>query len=340
MKKTAYIIGITLPSQGLITLYKYVVSHIMYAEEKGYIPIVDFKHYSNQYFKDGRIFKDNTWEYFFKQPTKYTLDDLDEFDEIIFSDNVEWADKKYNIIPPILTENIDLNENSFLKKYSEYFKFSDEMQTHLDKKFEEKIGNQEVLGILCRGTDYVNLKPVGHSVQPTAEQFIAKTKEVLEKYPNITKIYLATEDKEIYQKFQAEFSNMLISNDQYLFDKTESKALTDIKVEKPNHFYNLGKDYLTSLYILSKLKYFIAGRNNGSLGVFWLSSFFKNQEYFYIFNLGMYGRVHYSNIFEKIFSIKKEEFISRDSNRHYTKSRNKVFVTILGIKFSFEINKN
>ena len=28
------IIGITLPSQGLITLYKYVVSHILYAEEK------------------------------------------------------------------------------------------------------------------------------------------------------------------------------------------------------------------------------------------------------------------------------------------------------------------
>ena len=55
MKKIAYIIGISQPSQGLLTLYKHIASHILYAKKMGYIPIVDCKHYINQYFKDNIV---------------------------------------------------------------------------------------------------------------------------------------------------------------------------------------------------------------------------------------------------------------------------------------------
>ena len=51
---------------GLFAIYSQILWQIVYALDNGYIPVVDLKHYYNQYFKDNRTYKDNSWEYFFK----------------------------------------------------------------------------------------------------------------------------------------------------------------------------------------------------------------------------------------------------------------------------------
>lgn len=340
MKKIAYIIGISQPAQGLLTLYKHIASHIIYAKEKGYIPIVDCKHYINQYFKDKKTYIDNSWEYFFEQPDGYTLDDLKKFDEIILSQDIEWADSKYEIYPKMLCskETEDIQENKYALEYSKYLKFNQCLYNFLESNYKEKVENNVVLGVLCRGTDYVNIKPAAHSIQPSTEQTIQKTKEIIQKNSEINKIYLATEDESIYKKFKETFGSMLISNEQYMFSSTEQKALADVKVNRNNHFYNLGKEYLASLYILSKCPYFIGGRNNGSLGVYFLSSLFANQKYVYIFNLGLYGNITYSSFLEKIFSIKKEYTFPKTNSRDYSIKKCHTYITILGIKLRISRN--
>ena len=64
MNRKFYIIGVTYNVEGLFAIVNSIINHCIYAEKNNYIPIVDMQHYQNQYFKDNRVFKDNTWEYF------------------------------------------------------------------------------------------------------------------------------------------------------------------------------------------------------------------------------------------------------------------------------------
>ena len=235
MKKTAYIIGISQPAQGLLTLYKHIASHIIYAYEKGYIPIVDCKHYDNQYFKDNKTYKDNSWEYFFQQPDDYNLDSLDEFDEIIISDNCDWAGDKYIIYPKSFIGGKEQNLSDYDKDYFKYLKFKLDLKEKFELAYNEKLQNKVTLGVLCRGTDYVKMRPEGHPVQPTAEEMIIKTKEILKKNPEIEQIYLATEDASVSQKFYECFGDLIVRNDQYLYKQEDVDILAYVKTNRENH---------------------------------------------------------------------------------------------------------
>lgn len=83
--KTFYIIAYNGGIGGLFAIYYQILWHIIYAFDNGYIPVVDMQHYYNQYFKDNRIYKDNSWEYYFKQPCNISLNDLTEDCNIIIS---------------------------------------------------------------------------------------------------------------------------------------------------------------------------------------------------------------------------------------------------------------
>lgn len=92
MSRKIYIVARTFKIEGLFAIVNSVINHCEYAYDNGYIPIVDMKHYANQYFKDGRIFKDNSWEYFFEQPSGIGLDDIQDEDEIVISKNLHVLD--------------------------------------------------------------------------------------------------------------------------------------------------------------------------------------------------------------------------------------------------------
>ena len=55
-----------------------VLGNIRYAEEKGWIPVVDFQHSDNWYLYDnsGRRGDFNTWERFFEPVSPYTLNEV------------------------------------------------------------------------------------------------------------------------------------------------------------------------------------------------------------------------------------------------------------------------
>ena len=54
---------------GLFGIVCQVISHCKYADSKGYVPVVDLKHYPNQYLDKKKLGKVNSWEFFFEQPT-------------------------------------------------------------------------------------------------------------------------------------------------------------------------------------------------------------------------------------------------------------------------------
>ena len=328
--RNIYIIGRTCNVTGIGAILVGMTSHILYALDRGFTPIIDLKHYKNQYFKDGRTFKDNAWEYFFEQPCNIGLNDIKDDDNIIISENELFTkDEKYTL----KVQKLPINKNStdYLQelklKYRSAFKFNKETLEYINNTYNKLIGDDKnVLGVLARGTDYLVRKSFGESVMPKPEEIIEKVKEYLKKYPDITKIYLATEDNTIYKKFKDEFGDRIIDNNQYRYDydSKELQCLSEIDTGLKNHSYNIARDYLASLYILSKCKYFLGGRCTGTVIPYVMTDSWED---FYIWDLGFYGKP--KNLLENIFSIK----------RCAGKTHEDLGITILWLKLRFRLKK-
>lgn len=289
-ERKIYIVGVTHSTDGLAAIIKHTLAHIIYAVNNDFVPIVDLKHYKTPIFKNGRVFKDNVWEYFFEQPANISLCDINDDDVVVLSNNTSAVPKQYSMpvsLLPVYPEKWDVDLNPVVKEYKKYFRINNETLNYIKTEYDKKIAdNSDVLGILCRGTDYFSLKPYCHPIQPEPKVVIKKAKELLKKL-DYKKIYLATEDARIYELFKKEFGDILIENTQYKYTNSyKNKYLSQYPVERENHHYNLAKEYLASLYILSKCDYFIGGRTSGTSVVYLLSDGFK---YEYIWSLGYYG---------------------------------------------------
>ena len=325
--KNFYIIGKENTASGIGVIACDVLCSCLYAKRKNLIPIVDMKHYRNQYFKKNRTFKDNPWEYFFEQPNNYSIEDINEEDNILignFSDPKEenlFFDTDWIPENPQKEMPIQIKEKEELKNF---LIFSNETNKYIKKVYDKVIGNKEnILGVLIRGTDYTERRTYKEHIQPKIKTIIKKIKEYQKKYPEIEYIYLATEDSDIFNKMKKEFGDKLLDNNQKRYSyKKEKPFLLEIKTERENNNYHLALEYLSSLYILSKCEYFIGGRNNGTRFAYILQDKWKD---FYIWRLGRYGK-----------TIK--EYLLSYVTKRIGKVDYKVY-NILGLSFKFKIKK-
>ena len=329
MARHFYIIARTNPIEGIGALIGVVTNHSAYAEDCGMIPIVDLKHYKNIYFKDGREFKDNSWEYFFEQPAGYTLDDIKDDDEVTITSN-KFAPSKFH---KLTCKALPVNEfkapsrriESLKQQYKSYIRPNKQLLEFSENKYNALINEQDiVLGVLARGTDYLIKKPVKENKQPQPKTIMKKVKQYLKKYPEINKIYLATEDDAIFNMFKKEFGEMLLDNGQYRYKygKEDQKSfIADMKIDREDHEYHLGFEYFSSLYILSKCNYFIGGRCSGTK-VAWLLA--DNWKDCYIWDMGVYTQDVIKYSLTNFFKIVNEP--QSDGFKHK-------FLVILGHKF-------
>jgi hypothetical protein len=216
--KLFYIIGFSCEHMGLFAILKTVLSHIAYAVERGYIPIVDMKDFRNQYIENGLEGTQNSWELFFLQPVDYTLDDISQSQNIILGKNTPFPAYKYKIFTPLLDKKNRDKFQYFASYYNKYIRFNEETKCFVENEFKNILDkNDRTLGILCRGTDYIQRRPPNHPIQPNPMDVINKAKEIYSQL-KYTKIFLATEDKYVYELFKENFGNILVTNKQELYE--------------------------------------------------------------------------------------------------------------------------
>lgn len=288
LDKIFYVIGQKEPSGGLWWIINKVVMHIAYAHDKNYIPVIDYKHYWTQYHNIGELNRTNVWEKFFLQPSGYSLENISRSHNIIISDKYSAPSDQY------LMGNTDFYEcperlNYFRSVFKQYITFTPNTLNLLNEMRDKIIPeNSRVLGILCRGTDYLLKKPKGHPVQPNPQDVIEDAKKVIREY-HCDYIFLATEDRSILDLFKSEFGDQLLYVNQRRVSKEEMQAvdlLIDANKKSIEDKYMMGINYLASTYILSKCNCFIGGRTGGTKGVLLMSDSF---EYKQIYNLGFYN---------------------------------------------------
>lgn len=266
---------------GLFSFFITVLGGMHYCYSNNIVPIVDLMTGDNQYKKD---INDNAWENFFEQPEGITLSEVENWNE------VQIIECERSSTRPRLDMDFFTNDDA-IRYWREFVKrhvrLSKETQVYVDRFMAQYIlpyEGEKILGVLARGTDYTNLKPAGHPVQPNFNELREKIEEFLNKY-NCSKIFLVTEDKKISNQFLECYGDLLILPKAVRYEAIDGKYLAEYKENEENLIENT-LVYIASIIGLSQCKYLVAGRTSGTAAAAILG---EEYEKAYFFNLGKYG---------------------------------------------------
>lgn len=269
--------------EGLMSLLLNVVKQISYAEMKGYIPVVDFENYRTQY-SDDTCEEKNVWLRYFDQVSDYSLAEVYQSRNVVLSGLNALAQA-----PEYLDQKMDSESLQKAQAFvAKHIRFSDAVEA---KVAEETVcfSPEQTLGLYLRGTDYIKLKPAGHPVQPLPEQAIEITDQKMKEH-QLKKVFLVTEDAEIYQKIKARYQEnlLIVSYDQFMsgYDGKTFLSKNGAQLSQlANDAYTRGLNYLCKLILLSRCKCFVGGNTCGS----WAANCFGDRNVDrYVFDLGSY----------------------------------------------------
>lgn len=267
---------------GLFSLFITNLQRIDDAVKKGYIPVVDMQNDFNIYLSEDKVGRENAWEYYFKQPMGYSLNDIRKSRHVIIGSGA---------VPPMfpyLNMKFLTGETGEIDYWracvNKYITLSDDAQKTVDREYDRLFTKDDkVLGVKCRGTDYTKGKPKNHPIQPTPEQAVAKAEEIY-KAQGCTKVFLATEDAAFYEIFRQRFGDRLVTNKtDYMVYQGGSTGKEEY--EQANGGYRAGMEYLVTTMLLARCDCLCAGCVSATVGALLLT---KGYEYTYLFDLGIY----------------------------------------------------
>ncbi|MFI3177786.1 MAG: hypothetical protein R3Y67_09920 [Eubacteriales bacterium] len=264
--KKFYIIRNFRTNSGLMGIHNIVLSHIIYAINNGYIPVVDMKNYASMYHEESELGSVNTWEYYFEQPMHYTLEEAYKSFYVTLC-------KEGKQPMPFGQNQFDNKQdiafcNSIMSQYMDFNASTKQILSDELSKLKNFAQNGKILGVCCRGSDYATLKPKYHHIPTTAEESIELVKEKLEKWDGYKYVYLATEDETILEKFKTAFcdsGNLYYVECKRFPSDTGNRLLADIEFERENDKYLRGLEYLKTLHLLSKCDSAILPQIGGTL---------------------------------------------------------------------------
>lgn len=255
---------------------------INYSLRKKWIPVVDMQTNKNPYLEENEVGAVNAWELYFEQPMLYGLKSIKK--KVVVIDGCD-------VLRPNLSMEFLLNDQkirywrSIFYKYVRFQPYVKEVLENNYKKYFSGICREEIVGVLCRGTDYRLLRPKGHPIQPENEYIISVVKNKMRELKR-KKIFLVTEDISIISAFESEFGEEVFYCQSTRFKLLKSEYLAEHIDRLKSDKFKQGLEYLTAIYCLSKCDVMIAGRTSGSVVAHLMA---ENTQQAYFIDLGIYG---------------------------------------------------
>ena len=147
-----------------------------------------------------------------------------------------------------------------------YLKPKKEILDKVDKLYLNNLKGEVVLGVMARGSEYNKHHPF-YGVFGIND-YIDEIKKVLKKRPNITKIFIVSEDLAYIEKISSEFSetyfvpNVFRRTDESLEYVEEMHHWCNISQKRKNHTKLLGEEVIIQTKLLAKCNYLL-GRHSG-----------------------------------------------------------------------------
>lgn len=268
--KKYYIISRSAGGAGFFSNYMWVLGHVIFAKKLGYIPVVDMENYSTLYSEDEPVDGEkNAWNYYFENVGSISLKEAYDSGSYVMGEDAPLhkyegryciggyrypTQKAIEYYAPIIEKNIVVKE---------------ELLDGFEKEWSKNVSEGEkVLGIHVRGTDMKN--NLGHPMPAAISAYLENAKKILADNPDITKVFLATDECNTIEAFRKEFEGTkwgLFMTDAFrIWDTGEEKrtGVHEIQVEnaRPMHKYLLGKEVLNDAYFLKKCDYLLCGHSN------------------------------------------------------------------------------
>ncbi len=264
---------------GLFAMLPKVEVCARYAKSKGMIPVIRLTMcYGSCYADyDG----EDIWAKFFEQPEGYTLEEVMSSKNVFFSPGFYNGSVQSTIMDSVCSKTVltwpDGIYNSRVRDY-----ISERKRKFLPYP-------ENTLGVLARGTDYVNTHLPNHPVHAGKEMLCEKIDEMMASSEGKLKyIYLATEDASYCEYFKERYKDKIYFTDQERYTTKEGETLSDMhkkKKEKREGFLP-GAEYITSITLLSQCRSLLASGGCGGYDEAVKQNIGKYED-IYLFNLGV-----------------------------------------------------
>ena len=240
--------------QHLLYYYYLVLQKISYAVKNHWMPVVDWEHYDGLlYFAEEEPIHGtkNAWEYFWEQPSPYSLDEVYQSKNVILSTR---NSIDYGLIPPTVmkrpfnkyAEGLAMRCARYaqLTPFNEYTeKYIQDYQTSL---FPE---NKRILGVVYRSTSYGQEETPNksHPVQPSLSALIVKVKKLMQQH-QMEYVFFVNEESKNVEHMREVFGDKLI-----VLPRPRYENFHTFTPEDPNPLYVLGQRYPTNLGYLTEI---------------------------------------------------------------------------------------
>lgn len=250
--KLFYVIKDRLGGSGLGDMIKRALLKAAMVKEKpgNIIPIIDFSAEGDwNQFTEGS--GENAWTLYFEQISDISLKEVYESENVIVSSHDGW-----DVFNPYYHEkNCFMDWKSMFQKY---LHINNKAMRYIDALYTKTVPPEKsrVLGVIGRGTDYHSEKSVGTPKPKETQAFIQEVERYAKQW-RCEYIFLATEDKAVYESFmKSSIKEKIIAVDQeridYCDERNKNLFLYEIKKRDHKGGYFDSLQYLGILYILSK----------------------------------------------------------------------------------------
>lgn len=227
----------------------------------------------------------NSWEYFWKQPSDYTLDEVYRSKNVILSTmNIG----QFGYIPNCaMTPPFNNYARKIAKqcpKYSNLIPFNEYTESHVNQIYNELFPKDgKILGVVIRGSSYGTKKTQfsSHPTQLPIKDVIKEVYKCLEAW-EYQYVFFMNEVQELVDIMKGEFGDKLIVLPRMrdsLNRKTDGSELNPM-YEDGNRF-KTNLDYITEVALLSKCDSLIGSMSSGTrTAIMW-----NNEKYEHIYIL-------------------------------------------------------
>lgn len=246
-EKSPFYIG---PVHNLLANYFYVLSHICYAREKGWIPVVDQLNYPVYNSHETPINSTrNPWEYFWEQPGGVSLEDAYRSKNVVLSKQSwfwEW-DMGYDV-----GKYTDEKTVAFYRELASEVKLNRVIVAHikdiLDNLFPE---NKKILGLNVRLGSYARNSQEqheGHPIHPELEELVLILRDYVKDW-EADYIFVASDTEYALEYLKKEFGNKLL-----VYPRLRAAMGTEYAPDPQKNIYAPGRAYQTALDYLTEME--------------------------------------------------------------------------------------
>lgn len=246
------------PINNLLANYFYVLTHLRYAWEHGYIPVVDQQNYpvynSLSEPVNGTL---NAWEYFWDQPGSISLDEAYQSRNVILSRrkwfgqwDMGYDAKKY--MDPAVVNSV----------HSLYVQLNKATEDYVQQRYDELLSGQgRVLGVCFRYGGHAKncyYHGNGHPIQPEISELADIVENRLSEW-KIDRIFLTSDSIDSVEYFKNRFANRLI-----VMPRIRRPEGVIYKTCKESPMYCSANIYQTTLEYLAEME--LLARCDGLIG--------------------------------------------------------------------------